>query len=352
MAKTGRARKSQSLKKIEQLQRQRDYASKLRLIRLFTHGFDASSGYSLKNISGLSSSQKREINRYYDVLSQLTYRPHYIYRPRNKQNLRAAKRTNGTDQLSKIHVGIFQVPTRRDIEGERRIVKPKVKISRSGEVSLHFEHGLKRDTLLFEDAARDILAQEWLEETGERMSPDDVDYVEAMEYVADFLPELTQQIVDETDYKYYTVIAGQFEIGKGVPTFFNRNDVAAEVIRLQEIYNPDERDDCDPDDPNSHYWGNWLFGLNAYRFTGFKQMRSYVNAVRDHVKFRTGINEKLKSARKRLKYWNDIAKHLSRLKNKNTPAYKKRTKEVAAKIKEYENTVDKLILTRSQGRQK
>lgn len=333
-----------------------EYAGRLRLVREFTKGFSASDGYDLRRIDKLSSAQKREINRYYDVLSQLSFRPHYVYHARSKRNLLAAKRTNGTEKLSKINVGIFQVPTRLTVDGRRAIVKPKIHVSRRGDVMLEFPQGTTRDTYLFEAyaraAAQEQMAQEYEEETGETADPDEFepDDDDVLFLMEENLTELAQQIVDESDYNYYTVIVGQFERGKGVPKFFYKDKVVDEVVRLQSIYNDMERDDCDPDDPSSHHWRNWLFGINGYRFKNFQDQKDYVKAVRDHVTFREAVNKEMKAARKRVEYWEDQQTKLNRQRKISAHDRKIREREIERNIDKFNTIINGLIIRRARGK--
>ena len=243
------------------------YSVKLKLIRPFTIGFLSSDGFDLRDLDQWSSAKKASVNRYYNLIQRLTTRAYYVYRPRSKKRLHAIRRSMGVEDYRKLKVGIIQVPTRYDERGKRVRIKPKLTFRKDGTVSIKIRN-VTRETILFEEygITPEILAQD---------------------------PELVGWgIQQETDYEQYTIMAGEFEVGKGVPKFLRNGDLVAEIAKLVESYGADK---FDPNDKNSHFFGNWLFGLIGYNFEHNEDLFNYIDSLEKYKKEREVINKKIKS---------------------------------------------------------
>lgn len=201
-----------------------DYRQRMRDIRKFVD-FD----YDLRK--PLSSAAKARINSYHDAIEKLTIRPHQVFRARTEKNLRAVQRFAQHDKRHKL-IKVAFVPT----DGES---KAKVSISRRGEVRSKvghirvFEIPLDTDRLIEEGA----------------------------DYVA-------EAIAEGPEVQRYVIQAGAFEVpSTSLPEF-----VVRDVSRIMAKYGADK---YDPNKNSSHYFGNWLFGLNGYRFRKQDELTAY-----------------------------------------------------------------------------
>ena len=261
-----------------------DYIENLKFIRQYTTGFSAKDGYNIRDAANWSPAKKKQITRYNEILRKATTRPTYRYKPRRGDHLQIAKDSAGLTSLPKLNAVPLQVPTRYDRAGRIVAETPRVLISARGVLRLEFKN-FSRNTLLFEDFGI----------TPEMLA------VDAAGAVAEML--------NQTDFKRYGVITGEFEKGVGTPDLYLPDELLEEILWLMEEYNADE---YDPDDPNSKYFGNWLFGLVGYDFPTLKDTLDYRAA---YSRFRTEkekLNTKIKSKYKTIERAEDRTVELER----------------------------------------
>lgn len=212
-----------------------DYAARLRAIRPYVN-FD----HDLR--SPLSSAAKRQISAYYEYIQKLTVRPHQIYRSRSAKNLANVQRFAQHDPAFK-HLTAAFVPN----AGSERM---KITINKKGQV-----HGKTGNIGVYEipfDMDRLFAA----------MARDDND---AGETVAKYVREVIRK---GPRVKAYVLRAGEFE----VPGAYQGNLIIDEVLRKMNKYSADS---YDADKTSSHYYGNWMHGLNGYTFHDQADVMAY-----------------------------------------------------------------------------
>ncbi len=223
-----------------------NYGQRLKAIRPFVD-FD----YDLRK--PLSSAAKAQISAYYGYIQKLTVRQHQIYRSNDPKKLRAVQRFAQHDPHRFRKLKVAFVPN----AGDERM---RITIDKDGRVRGKTRHIGQVEIPL--DKYELIEA----DEEGR-----------AAEYVEDAIDAAPSA-------KRYVVQAGEFE----VPTAHLRTTVTRYVVDLMSRYSADN---YDKDDKNSHFYGNWMFGITGYNFDDQKDMESYraekrratKTRARDHV---------------------------------------------------------------------
>jgi len=216
-----------------------NYSQRLKAIRPFVDF-----NYDLRR--PLSSAAKAKISRYYDYIEKLTVRPHQIYRARSAKNLRAVQRYAQHDTKHKA-IKVAFVPN----DGTGRV---KVRVSKKGQVSGKSGH------LRFFNIAFDA----------KKLAEQGREYVE-------------RKIKNGPVAKRYSIQAGEFEVASTYlpPGQGAGGDIVTQVLRHMERYGADK---FDPENPSSHYFGNWLFGVNGYNFAAQAELSQYREAKRQATK--------------------------------------------------------------------
>ena len=229
------------------------YAYMLRKIRPFVTGFGAKEGYNLRNVGEWTRGQKAQVTKYYKALSQLAARPFHVYTSRDKDKVAQARRITDQDpSLKKIKGALVPVST----FGE----KPHISVTDRGTM----------------EATTDRMQKLWFDWDFYGITPEEI----AID------PEgATQAVIDQQPPGVlYGIQTGQYEFGKGVPLLFPEQRIASEVAKLVSKYSADNG--YDPDDSNSSWFGNWLFGLTGYRFPSVKDRTAWVRSTRAYAERR------------------------------------------------------------------
>lgn len=220
-----------------------NYTQRLKAIRPFVD-FD----YDLRR--PLSSAAKTQISRYYGYIQKLTVRQHQVYRSNNPDNLRAVQRFAQHDPNRYQRLKVAFVPN----AGDERM---RLYIDKHGRV-----HG-KTSTIAQIEIPFDPL------ELAAHADGDEGELLDYIDSVIDAAPPA----------KTYVVQAGEFE----VPSARHRNFITEYVADLMSRYGADKFNE---DDKNSHYFGNWMFGLTGYNFTAQADFDEYRAAKRRLTKER------------------------------------------------------------------
>lgn len=245
------------------------YLDKLRFIRKFAGGFEATDGYDARNFKNWSSARKAQITKYYNAITAKLSRTHYLYRPRTKAKLKAGLQYTGMSQFKKLRVVILSVPVDMFEDGSYRPVRPRVSFTKAGDMVVNIR-GIDRRVLLFEELG--YTPEEFAQQ------PEDV----------------LNDIINRYPAKSYAIVARDFEVGRGIPNFYSSDSVIATVLKLMADYGGE---DYDEDDPNSSYYGNWLHGLVAY---DFKNIREQIDYNKSLIRYRKSVEED-KEERKKLR---------------------------------------------------
>lgn len=286
------------------------YIAKLKEIRPFVTGFSAIDGYDIRRASQWTAAQKAQITRYAKLINEQAAVSSYVYRPRRRDHLRAAQRARGVTGHPKLKVAFMPTPPVRGKDGVLRPTKPDIRFSAKGEIKITVaSHGSERDYLLFEDFGftKEDFAQDW--------------------------QGVIETILEQTDYRFYNVITGEYELGRGAPRLMEKDELLARVKKLVENYDEDQ---YDPEDENSSYFGNWLFGLLGYRFNTLSDRKKYVKSQRDYANERKQFNrrkrqifqaiERLEKEMAQLRRYRRINERVSRLAQRLITAHLKRTR--------------------------
>lgn len=287
------------------------YIAKLKEIRPFVTGFSAADGYDIRRALRWTPAQKAQITRYAKLINEQAAVSSYVYRPRRQDHLRAAQRARGVTGHPKLKVAFMPTPPVRGKDGVLRPTKPDIRFSAKGEIKITVaSHGSERDYLLFED-----------------FGFTKADFVQDPEGVI-------EAILAQTDYRFYNIITGEYEYGKGAPRLMSRHEIIPQIKRFIDEYANEEK--YDPEDSNSSFIGNWLFGLLGYRFTRFKDAQQYVRSQRDYANERKAFNrrkrqifqaiERLEKEMAQLKRYRRINERVSRLAQRLITAHLKRTR--------------------------
>ena len=185
-------------------------------------GFEAADGFNLRYIGEWTAAQKSRVTRAFTAVDKLASRAHKVIRPRNKKNL---KRLQQAAQHGKTIKGlkVAFVPV-ADPENKIKIkyTKSAVKIQENKVGKTYIEFDKEK---LITSPKQEIRAK-----------------------------------VDANPARVYNVGNEHYFINTPL---YDVAEVEEEVLRLQNKYNSDR---FDPDDPNSHYHGNWLDGLIGYNY--------------------------------------------------------------------------------------
>jgi len=244
----------------------------------YADGFDPASGYDLRRFNEWTPAQKARITKAFKVVDSLASRPYQIYKTTNKKRLNKVQRASQHETFPK-WLKVAFVPT----NGQRE--KVRVRITKRGIVK--FKQGsVNRQTINFQD------------------------YGYTLEDVALDPVAVTQNVVSQVKATRYKIQAGEHEVNRGKSLGVRPGNswpgerITAMVQRMVNYYSADK---YDPEDSNSSYFGNWLFGLVAYNFDVFDDYRKYQVAYQN-----TRRATKRKRAALRSKLRRDIAKNKSK----------------------------------------
>lgn len=215
-------------------------------LRPFAKGFDPKDGYNLNRVEKLTPAKKRKLISYYNEAVMRASRPFQLYQSRSKKAMEIARKAAGEGSDFPQFRGVF-LPTqtlgdraRVRIDTKRGIVEIK---SRTHSVTVFYWEmfGVRP-----EDIANDPIG-------------------------------VTNYVTSQIGAKQYSINAGEHSVGKGVPKLYTASVLGTAIQRLIERYG---EDNYDPDDTNSHYYGNWLTGVRAYDFSNINNMREWTRASR------------------------------------------------------------------------
>jgi len=290
-----------------------DYGAMTKTIRHYAEGFGASDGFDIRHVAKWNSAQKGSVTRYFNLVKSLSAKPHYIYRPRSRKNLSTVKKSLGVDSYKKLKVGIFQVPN----EGAKikvEVKKDQVKIK---------TRGVERALLPFEDFGFDA--------TELALNPERV----------------IDSVIDNNDFKYYTIMAGEFETGawqtgsKGVPQYHKPDAIKKAVIDLMNAYS--EEEGYNSADPNSSHHKNWLRGLIGYSFDEIGGFINYNDALIDYRKRKEQIDEKIYRGKTQIKKWEKQIKKVNRTRKVKGSIKSAKIKTINNKIDNKKKDINKLL---------
>jgi hypothetical protein len=203
----------------------------------------------------------------YEKLQALTSRPVKIYRPRSPKKLATAQHeAHGGYKLRGLRVAFVPVSQPK--------APAKITISKNGKLIVR-QNGVKTTRI----------------------------NISTIDLVIDPIASVNNAIAGSTA-KQFGIQAGELhrvesrgaESNK-ILAFSPPHLIAEQVAKLTSQYGADK---YDPDDSNSHYFGNWLFGVIAYEYEKFNDYRAHQAAYgrqRDLIK-RSSIGRRLAALEK------------------------------------------------------
>jgi len=290
------------------------------VIRPYTTGFDPSSGYDIRHAAQWSPARKAAITRYYNLVKSFATKPHYTYRPRKKENLKAVKRAMSADKYNKLKVGFIQIPTSFNEAGEVVQEKPDIRINKHGQVKVKIKN-VHRDPILFDD-----------------YNYDEADFIEVPD-------QFVSEMLSDTDYRFYSIMAGEHEAGQGggVVSYYTKKELPGAVRALMEKYSADNHNE---NDPSSHFYGNWLRGFIGYNFDNINEYREYATAQTEYKKFFMDNKETIRKLNGRVSYYQDRIKKLNRKRKISDKEKRKLLNQYSNKINNSQKEINNLILKR------
>jgi hypothetical protein len=173
----------------------------------------------------LNKQQKTLITKYFKEVDSLTSRPNYVYRPRNKSNLKAVQHYAHANNTPRLKVAFVQVADEE--------FKPKIKVTKKGvfvkEKYVHTQFVELDKKKLIKNAERHIKAE----------------------------------LKNAPNANSFNVVAGDHEILE----YKSRSGIVAHVTELMERYSNEEQ---------NNYFANWLRGLRTHTFDSQASQDEYV----------------------------------------------------------------------------
>jgi hypothetical protein len=207
----------------------------------FADGFDAKDGYDLRRVDEWTPAQKAAVTRLYRHVNHLAARPFKIYKTKNKKRLRSVQEFSQHEYYpKKLKVAFVPVGDPSD----------KIKIKVRGDVV-----SMKEKNVLISKIPLD-----------------------SKELLRDPKATIEMAIANRPE-KSFAIQAGKYEI-QGT---HSRSQIADEVLKLMNKYSADR---FDKNNSSSHYFGNWMGGLVAYKFD---KLRDKEELDRAKSAFREGM---------------------------------------------------------------
>lgn len=211
----------------------------------FADGFDVADGYDLRKINDWSPAQKAKVTRMFKVVDKLTSRPYQVYKSRDPRRLKQVQKAAQHDEFPR-GLKVAFVPTSAQAE------RVKVKVSKTGKVK--FKQG---------SIAREIIDFENYGYSPEQLAIDPVGVI--------------RDVTTRAPANRYKIQAGEHEVNQGSSIRGMGSSWTADKlpIAISKMINQYSADRFDPEDKNSSYYGNWLFGVVAYNFDEYTNYQNY-----------------------------------------------------------------------------
>jgi len=248
------------------------YKEDVKLLRQYFNNFGP------KNIDlrkHLSPQQKAKITRYSEDLSEIisgSFRKVPIYRYKTKKKKRKIQESvhQGAYYSPHLKYALVPVPSPKS--------EPKIEIHRDGSVVVS-DSGVYRTyvNFNFDDLVMDRYNR-------------------------------IQEILDQfSNVRSWFISAGNHEIHRS-PEAVNMPPDADHINfvleRLMEQYGADK---YDPENPSSHFYGNWLNGLIGYRFDNQKDFKAYQRSKRLTRQAREDLRDRIKKNKKAMRIMQNLS---------------------------------------------
>ena len=222
---------------------QRDYKTMAKLVRPFAKAFKASEGYRLDDIDNWTPAKKRKLTKYYKKAIMLASKQFEMYHSNDDESMAKMRELSNQKGYPEFNQVFYPAPAGSSIHFDKKTGSAKAVGLRSTSTRFYWDQfGI----------------------TSEELAADPVAVVKA--------------VIAQTGNgkRRFSINAGEHSIGKGVPLLYTQNAAANAVKRLVEKYGADKED---PEDPNSHYFGNWLDGLEAWDFDTRQDEQRFIRST-------------------------------------------------------------------------
>jgi len=284
------------------------YVNEVRRMRPYVAGFESKDGYDLRKFHTWKPAQKALITRYAKIFAQLTAGSFYVYRPRLKSHLHAALKDRNVQKYKRFKVAFIPSPKRFDpTTNTYKSVKPKITFKKDGSIKIRSKsYGVTIENFTFDHFG---ISQE--------------------QFVND--PEAAiNALLGASDYEYFSITAGEHEVGRGQTAMHSIMQLEKELNRLINKYGTTN---YDPDDKSSSHYGNWLFGLRGYRFEEITELLAYTRSQGDNNRSRDKYREAIKKERAKISRQQKALKKLARNKYINEYVHRQAQQNITQALK-------------------
>lgn len=216
----------------------------IKSLRRVADGFNANDGYDLRKIAkqgrkALTNYKYRKLKRFWNIVRETTRRPYVIKRPRKASRLRTLQEVSQHQDFPK-GLKVAFLPADPDMRTE-------IKWNKKDQITKLIQHTTEGNKIVRYDLPFDRVA-----------------------LATDPIKEISR-ILNMSNAEQFIIMSGEhLMFNEGGP----RSYVKKRVIDLMNKYDVDKHD-CDPDDPNSSYFGNWLHGVVGFEFKNILDFQDY-----------------------------------------------------------------------------
>lgn len=202
------------------------YKEKMKLIKPFV-------SFKVDLRKNPSKSQKTKINKYFNEIKAVTKsRVTYVYKPRNKENLKSAQMAAHEKYLPGLKVAFIPAPDSKTI--------PDIKFDKSGNMSVKYGN-ISEKYIEFRDM--------------DKLINDPINYVNRL-------------IKKYPDIKHYKIKAGLYEITGQRYAPSKIGEGVAHYTAKYDLYTEEGEKD-------NHHYSNWLNGVTGYSFENQADYKEY-----------------------------------------------------------------------------
>lgn len=240
---------------------QHDYKTMAKLVRPFAKIFAAREGYRLDKIDEWKPAQKAKLTRYYKKAIMLASKQFELYHSNDAESMERMADLSNQKGFPEFNQVFYPAPPGSKIHYNKKTNTATATGMRSSVTAYYWEQfGVTPEQLIADPAG------------------------------------VVKAVVAQLPQRKFSIKAGEYSIGKGVPLIYLAGGLSNKVAQLIEKYSSDV---YDPNNPNSHYWGNWLTGIDAWEFEDRIAEQDFITATRGESDERRRYKRAL---RKRLQY--------------------------------------------------
>jgi len=249
--------------------KKRDYKTMAQLIRPFSKAFSASEGYRLDKIDQWSRKQKLKLNRYFKKAVELSSKQFELYHSNDAESMKRMGELANQKGFPEFNQIFYPAPPGSKLHYNKRTGTATAVGVRSSVTAYYWEQfGVTVEQLIADPGG------------------------------------VVKAVVAQLSQRKFSIKAGEYTVGKGVPLIYTARPLSNRIRQLIEKYaageiDPRTKEEIDPDDPNSHWWGNWLTGIDAWDFEDRIAEQDFIAATRGESVERRRYKRAL---RKRLTY--------------------------------------------------